>query len=303
MSEGYWAPVPEELLRSGLSPRAIQTYGMLLRYADTDRRAWPRQSTLAADLKCSLPTIERAVRELRETGWITMRRRGVIHGVEYLLNETGTSQDPVSDPSSVRGSDPSRMRVLYEPEPLEPEPGEKNTSCSSPPPRSAAVRGNAKSARDREDALDPAKALALWDAPAEHLARRAPSGHSPMGLALAWRARMQEARIAGALDTNVKALARMFRVMLQEGVTPAQIRAITDLYAAASGMRNPAVAPWRHFLYQRHLLLSRVRDAERDRRMQSDPDAYRYVPPTPEQEAEAARAHAAAFEDYLARTA
>jgi len=289
MNEGYWAPLPEELLRSGLSPRAITVYGMLLRYAGDARRCWPRQATLAADLKCSVPTIERAVRELRETGWITVKRRGVIHGVEYLLGigKPAPSQNPASDPSPVRDTDPSRMGALNEREPIEPEPEKKDTSCLPSPPRRAAVRREAKAARDREDALDPAKALDLWQThPASasagasreswgsHGPRRSPSADSPMGLALAWRARMQEARIAGALDTNVKALARLFRVLLDEGVTPAQIRAMTNLYAEAGGLRNPSVAPWRHFLFQRHLLLSKIREAEQRALYRDDPDAY-----------------------------
>lgn len=290
----HFAAVPEELIRSGASPRAIQIYGLLKRYAGEDRIAWPHQSTLAKDLGCSRQTISRAVTELREAGWIKVKRRGLAPGVWYHLYETPQPcKNPVSDDSKVSHGHDSKVSHPYEVEPIEPEPEEKNTSCSPPPPRTA-VRRTAKLARDREDALDPAKALDLWDAPAAAHApapRRTPSAQSPMGLALAWRARMQEARVAGALDTNVKALARTFRVLLQEGTTAEQIRAMTELYANVPGLRHASAAPWRHFLYQRHLLLSKVRDAERDRLVREDPDAaYAYTPPTREQLRELDRA-------------
>lgn len=307
-----FAPVPDGLIHDKqVGAGGVRLYSLLMRFANKDRTCWPRQSRLAAEMEYSRRTIERLIAQLRETGWITVERRENGGVCQYTMHREKVSV-PCVPPDRNDGRVPTEMTggdIYIEREPLNESHREKNTSCSPPPPR-AAVRREAKVARDREDALDPAKALDLWDAPvslhgarADRViydevsliprppARRSPSADSPMGLALAWRARMQEARVAGALDTNVKALARLFRVLLDEQVTPAQIRAMTDLYAAAGGLRNPAVAPWRHFVFQRHLLLSKIREDEAQQRRYQDPDAYVYTPPTREQRLEADRAY------------
>lgn len=306
-----FAMVPHALTSSGLSDRAVRVYACLAQYANKDRRAWPRQSAVVRRLGCSLPTVQRAVRELRDAGWISTALRESGGVLEYTLHMAPIQvSEPCEPPITVDGTPPSPvMGHITRTNELDPQ--EENTSCSPLPPR-AAVRREADLARRRDDALDPAKALNLWDCPAPaappspspvSTPRRSPAADAPMGLALAWRRRMQEARVAGALDSNVKALARAFRVMLAEGVTPEQIRSMTGLYATATGMRNPAVAPWRHFLYQRHLLLSRIREAENFERKRNDPDAFVYTLPTAEQLEAQERRHAQELADYLANCA
>jgi hypothetical protein len=339
-----WASVPDGLIRSGASSRAIVVYALLMRYANKDRTAWPRQSTLARELECSRATVERAVKELRESGWVTATRRTEGGVCEYLMHRSPVAalcEPPLTDDGGV----PSRMREHKEREPL----NEKDKLASQAPPRFAAVspRAQAKLQAQRDALLDPANCPDLMDAPAErgyaalaaaqneedrdfHAAvkarrgaraqraiideintfedRPAPSrgvrtidGDSPMGLALGWRRRMQEARVAGALDTNVKALARFFKVMLQEGATPEQIRMMANLFAEHEGLRNDAVAPWRDFLYQRHLLLRRTRRALDQQAALADPaSAYGRTDALREALDAQAREHRESYAAYLA---
>lgn len=298
-----FAPVPDALVRDmRVGSSAMRLYSLLMRYANKDRVAWPRQSRLAGELDCSRRTIERLVAQLRDTGWITAERRENGGVCKYTMFREAISESCVP-PDTDDGTVPTPTAGHIEREPLNEshDKKKKDTSCLPSPPRAAAVRQAAQAARDRDDALDPAKALDLWqehpgakpaqDAWRSGAPRRSPSAESPMGLALAWRARMQEARIAGALDTNLKALARLFRVLLDEGASVAQIRTMTNLYAEAGGLRRDGVAPWRHFMYQRHLLLAKARESEAARRLREDPDAWVYVRPTREQLREADRAY------------
>lgn len=74
-----FAQVPDELVvDSRVTQIAFRLWCRLDRYAGQDGAAFPRSATLAADLQVSVPTIERAYRNLRETGWIRRsRRRGM----------------------------------------------------------------------------------------------------------------------------------------------------------------------------------------------------------------------------------
>jgi hypothetical protein len=58
-----------------LSDRAVRLYGVLARYADGDQRAWPARTTLAERLRCSVDSVDRAVRELTAAGAVTVTRR------------------------------------------------------------------------------------------------------------------------------------------------------------------------------------------------------------------------------------
>lgn len=257
---GHWAMVPDTLIRSGLSDRAVRVYALLVRYANGDRRAWPRQTVLAQKLDCSRATVERAVRELREEGWVTTERREAGGVLEYELHTAPVPPEkrsvPCVPPLTDEGRVPSRMRA-----PIEREPENETLPTATPPRAAVRDRHQAQESAQREAALDPERALGIWDEPAPPR-RRTVNGDSPMGLALAWRETMREAGI-GALDANVKALAAHFKTMLEQHVTPSQIRAITRLYAAKPGLRNTAASPWRDFLYQRHLLLAQVCDTDR----------------------------------------
>lgn len=59
-----------------LSDRAVRLYGTLGGYADNQtHRCWPSRARLAADLHCSLNSIDRAARELLDAGAVTVQHR------------------------------------------------------------------------------------------------------------------------------------------------------------------------------------------------------------------------------------
>lgn len=297
--EFRFSQTPEDLVFSGLSDAAVRLFSALLRYANADWQCFPRQALLAERLGWSLAKIERIVRELREAGWLTTARLGRVRGVLYTLRRTvDDAGETAGDPAALTGGDPSPVRALKER-----EPSEREELPSGAPPRSAAVcaRVRRREQQERDDALDPAKTLGLWPSPAgrggargaevrdgwaDEIAaadrpprRRTVDADSPMGLALAWREQMQRENIAGALDTNLKALARFFAVWMREDITADQIRTMTGVFAHMPGLRNPAVAPWRQFLYQRHVLLDRVRRSARAAAATAEP--RRYLEPDP----------------------
>ena len=73
-----YTTIPEWILDSKISDRTIRLFGVLNRYAGENRPAWPSRNTLAERLGCSVPSIDRAIRELVELGAVTVeeRRRG-----------------------------------------------------------------------------------------------------------------------------------------------------------------------------------------------------------------------------------
>jgi hypothetical protein len=73
---GRYAIIPEWLLLSGASPRAIQLFAVLAcRYADREGVAWPSRARLARDMRTSPLTVWRAAKELASIGAITVQHR------------------------------------------------------------------------------------------------------------------------------------------------------------------------------------------------------------------------------------
>lgn len=72
---GPFAIVPDWLLRSAVSDRALRLFALLARYADRDMEAFPSRSTLAADLNTSRDSIDRAVKELIAIGAVRVEHR------------------------------------------------------------------------------------------------------------------------------------------------------------------------------------------------------------------------------------
>jgi hypothetical protein len=72
----FFAIVPEWLLdEPGVSDRAVRVYARLARYADKNGTAFPRRRTLADQCRCSIDSIDRAVKELEAVGALTVTRR------------------------------------------------------------------------------------------------------------------------------------------------------------------------------------------------------------------------------------
>lgn len=68
--------IPEWILVSDISDRAVRVYGVLARFADnTTLRAFPRRSLMARMANCSLSSLDRALDELIEAGAIVKEAR------------------------------------------------------------------------------------------------------------------------------------------------------------------------------------------------------------------------------------
>jgi hypothetical protein len=74
-SEIPYSMVPEWLIEADLSDRAVRLYALLHRYANSDRAGFPSRTTLARRIRCSVDSIDRAIRELRAAGVLEANHR------------------------------------------------------------------------------------------------------------------------------------------------------------------------------------------------------------------------------------
>jgi len=74
-ADAYFAIVPEWVLDSHVSDRSVRVYARLGRYADRDRVAFPSRPTLATACRCSVDSIDRALKELIEAGALSVEKR------------------------------------------------------------------------------------------------------------------------------------------------------------------------------------------------------------------------------------
>jgi hypothetical protein len=92
-----FAIVPEWLLDSKVSDRAIRLYAVLVRYADTNGRAFPARKRLAERVHCSLDSVDRATRELVNVGVMTVIPRKNADGSpssnDYLILPGGVAAE------------------------------------------------------------------------------------------------------------------------------------------------------------------------------------------------------------------
>jgi DNA-binding transcriptional MocR family regulator len=58
-----------------LTSTAVRVYGLIFRWERKRKAPYPGRKWLAARVKCSLDTIDRAIRLLESTGWITVEER------------------------------------------------------------------------------------------------------------------------------------------------------------------------------------------------------------------------------------
>jgi hypothetical protein len=90
VSAGGFTQVPNVLLRSPLSANAKVVYAQLLSYAWTNDRCYPGQERMAEDLGSTKSTVNRAILELQETGWLDVERRGQgktnIYTLKYVVS-------------------------------------------------------------------------------------------------------------------------------------------------------------------------------------------------------------------------
>jgi len=88
--------VPEWLLDSAVSHKAIRVYAIIARYADNQTMtAWPARATIAGRAKCTIKSVDRAISELVEVGAL---------GKELRRDDTG-QRSSVYTLRRVRGGD------------------------------------------------------------------------------------------------------------------------------------------------------------------------------------------------------
>jgi hypothetical protein len=68
----YWAQVPEWVLYSSMSDRAVRLYGILARRANADNQCFPSRKHLADAMGCSLASVDRALQELVSAGAVAV---------------------------------------------------------------------------------------------------------------------------------------------------------------------------------------------------------------------------------------
>lgn len=92
VSAGGFTQVPNVLLKSKLSANAKVVYAQLLSYAWTNDKCYPGQERMADDLGSTKSTVNRAIIELQETGWLEVERRGQgktnIYTLKYVVAES-----------------------------------------------------------------------------------------------------------------------------------------------------------------------------------------------------------------------
>lgn len=125
-----------------MSDRAIRLFALLTRYADRDGRGFPGRRALAERLRCSVDSIDRALRELVDAGAVRVEERwDVVGDGGRLTNDYHLLEHRNEDPDRTDAAPPgptgaappaAGVRPLREREPGEREPGVNETPPPSP---------------------------------------------------------------------------------------------------------------------------------------------------------------------------
>jgi hypothetical protein len=129
--------VPEWLIDSRCSDKALRLYVVLARYADNeDMTAYPGRGTLAKRMGCHRSSVDRAVEELIELGAITKRQRvadGKYQSSLYTIRRIAPSRTHATTPVAPMQRPPSHpCDIELEPENVEP----KNSLAATPQAKS-----------------------------------------------------------------------------------------------------------------------------------------------------------------------
>ena len=141
-SDVKFSIIPEWLLDSGCSDKALRLYAVLARYADNDDlTAYPGRSTLAKRMRCHRATVDRAVEELQELGAITKRKRvkdGKYQSSIYTIRRASPSRTgaptpvaPMQPPPVAPVQPPPSHPCDIELEPMNVEPVRTRTERTS----------------------------------------------------------------------------------------------------------------------------------------------------------------------------
>jgi hypothetical protein len=184
--------VPEWLIDSGCSDKALRLYVVLARYADNDDlTAYPGRGTLAKRMGCHRASVDRAVEELIALGAVTKQRRvseGKYQSSLYTIRRIAPSRTHATTLAAPMQRPPSHpCDIELEPKNVEPEE-----------PTSATTKENALRKKDE-----------LFEAVASEC------GISLTGMTRSARGQLNKAvkelREVGATEAQVKAKAKAYR--------------------------------------------------------------------------------------------
>ena len=117
-----FAQIPDELIcDTAVSAGAVRLWALLQRYANGGGIAWPGQDTLAEHLGVSERSIQNYIRELSQTGWLTVertfrsgRKAGNIYTVNWDRHDTQkTTSAEDDDTKNSAGRDTKNFAGLY----------------------------------------------------------------------------------------------------------------------------------------------------------------------------------------------
>jgi len=93
-AELRFSMIPEWIIDSGVSDKAIRLYCVLARYADNEtHRAFPSRETLAKRMGCHAKSVDRAASELLKIGAVTKKQRHNSSLVYTLMMSRGVDTD------------------------------------------------------------------------------------------------------------------------------------------------------------------------------------------------------------------
>lgn len=137
---GAWTIVQRAALVH-LDPTAFRVYVALGTFANGSGECFPSRSTLAELCRCSVDTVDRALRSLVSDEWITKTRRKGDHGNAsnlYTIN-VNVEQATLFTPSRTHAATPSRTHAATLAAPVRPEEdqgtGPKNLHPAAPAER------------------------------------------------------------------------------------------------------------------------------------------------------------------------
>lgn len=207
---GPFALVPEWVLDLEITDRALRLYGLLAIYADRNGNANPARRTLAARLRCSEASLDRARAELEKVGAITVERRRDAAGDwtanEYRICRVNPTVGVLTgeDTPAAKVSPPVRTRVLT---------GDERT-------RSSSVVGSVSALSPRPTSSDSTLAPTgatrkpdlIWDAVVEAMGHK-PATSSERG---AWNRAVGDMRKAGWTPDDVALVAKAHRELWRD---------------------------------------------------------------------------------------
>ena len=139
-----FALVPEWVIDTDVSDAAFRVYSLLLRYGNTSGQRMPSRKLLAVRLHRSVDAVDRAVRELADTGLVRIEHRRASR--RNLTNRYHlTTQDPNGSGTTGGGRasapTPSATPQVDPDAQADEGRGSAGSRTSAAPPRAVALRG------------------------------------------------------------------------------------------------------------------------------------------------------------------